>query len=551
MAFWLSFKEQAIKLWESWTLSQRTAFSAAALACIGAVLGTVVWASQPDYVVIASQLKPSESAEIVGLLDTDKIGYKLNFSGSAVSVASSDVATARLALKDVIDTEEDDDLDGAGSSPIPFMSDAGSIDDRRRAAMEKRVEKSLLQINGIQAATVSISRPEQSPFAVEQSPVTAAVVIQPAARTQISPQTAYTIISVVARSVPGLVNSNIILTDTSGRQIGSHEGISGDLGMQLEYRQRVEADLSHKAERLLATARGVHATVQVNAEIDFTKQTRVGTKIDPEQKATRTESIVSSQQDAGAAPPVGVPGAATNIPADANQKQSTGGKYKNEQIDAEYDYSSTSEEVTMIPGKILRLTVSAFVDLGNDVAPADPANPAAPVPTTTTPLKLEDIETIVKNAVGFDETRDDAITVVEAKLNAEVLDDPVATGFRWEQWQPLLQSISLGLAATLAFLIGLMLMKRMKPIVITETVGPGIPLADARRLASISEQAKANPEIVANILSAWLSEQDREPATLTSTPAAPIPDANASARGTVTPGSALSQNNMGGNRKAA
>ena len=550
MAFWLSFKEQAIKLWESWTLSQRTAFSAAALACIGAVLGTVVWASQPDYVVIASQLKPSESAKIVGLLDTDKIGYKLNFSGSAVSVASSDVATARLALKDVIDTEDDDDLDGAGSSPIPFMSDAGSIDDRRRAAMEKRVEKSLLQINGIQAATVSISRPEQSPFAVEQSPVTAAVVIQPAARTQISPQTAYTIISVVARSVPGLVNSNIILTDTSGRQIGSHEGISGDLGMQLEYRQRVEADLSHKAERLLATARGVHATVQVNAEIDFTKQTRVGTKIDPEQKATRTESIVSSQQDAGAAPPVGVPGAATNIPADTNQKQSTGGKYKNEQIDAEYDYSSTSEEVTMIPGKILRLTVSAFVDLGNDVARADPANPAAPVPTTT-PLKLEDIETIVKNAVGFDETRDDAITVVEAKLNAEVLDDPVATGFRWEQWQPLLQSISLGLAATLAFLIGLMLMKRMKPIVITETVGPGIPLADARRLASISEQAKANPEIVANILSAWLSEQDREPATLTSTPAAPIPNANASARGTVTPGSALPQNNMGGNRKAA
>ena len=138
MAFWLSFKEQAIKLWESWTLSQRTAFSAAALACIGAVLGTVVWASQPDYVVIASQLKPSESAKIVGLLDTDKIGYKLNFSGSAVSVASSDVATARLALKDVIDTEDDDDLDGAGSSPIPFMSDAGSIDDRRRAAMEKR-----------------------------------------------------------------------------------------------------------------------------------------------------------------------------------------------------------------------------------------------------------------------------------------------------------------------------------------------------------------------------------------------------------------------------
>ena len=68
---------------------------------------------------------------------------------------------------------------------------------------------------------------------------------------------------------------------------------------------------------------------------------------------------------------------------------------------------------------------------------------------------------------------------------------------------------------------------------------------------AIAKFAKANPEIVANILSAWLSEQDREPATLTTTTAAPIPDANASARGSVTPGSALPQNNMGGNRKAA
>ena len=72
----------------------------------------------------------------------------------------------------------------------------------------------------------------------------------------------------------------------------------------------------------------------------------------------------------------------------------------------------------------------------------------------------------------------------------------------------MIQSVSLGLAATLAFLIGMMLMKRMKPIVITETVGPGIPLADARRLAALSEQAKAHPEIVANVLSAWLNEQE-------------------------------------------
>ena len=86
--------------------------------------------------------------------------------------------------------------------------------------------------------------------------------------------------------------------------------------------------------------------------------------------------------------------------------------------------------------------------------------------------------------------------------------EPATPSFVWEKWQPLLQSVSLGLAAMLAFLIGMMLMKRMKPIVIPEATGRGVSLADARRLATISAQAKAHPEVVASILTAWLNEQE-------------------------------------------
>jgi len=557
MAFWNSLKDQLLSLWSTWTLAQRTGFSAAALACLLTVAGTVIWASQPDYVVIQSGLTPSEASKIVGLLDTEKIGYKLNFSSSAVSVASSDVGKARMALKDIIDSE--DDKNGADSGQIPFLPGSGDgNEDRRRAAMEKRIEKSLKQIRGIQAATISISQPEQSPFVVDQSPVTAAVVIKPSPGTQISSATAQTIIMVVARSVPGLSNSNIVLTDTNGRQIGSQDGIQADLGMQLEYRQRIEAALAGKVERLLAAAQGVRAVVQVTADVDFSKQTRSVITIDPELKATRSTSITAQKQDLGAAPPVGVPGAATNIPADANAKGANGGKYTNEQMDAVYDYPSTSEEVVIIPGKILRLTVAAIVDIQPTAAPA--GNPGAtPVPL----LQQQQIEDIVKTAVGFDLERNDDVQVILAPLAPEVADMPVLTGFLWEQWQPLLQSISLGLAATLAFLIGMMLMKRMKPIVITETVGPGIPLADARRLAVISEQAKANPEIVASILSAWLNEQTETPAAVPPSTAAATGTGMGLATGSAdfsgsqgtggasVPRSAMPQNQRNENRKAA
>ncbi len=502
MAFWNSLKEQLLALWKRWTLGQRVGFSAAAIACVSAVVGTMIWASQPDYVVIASQLTPSRAADFAGVLDTEKISYKLNYSSSAVSVASGDVSRARIALKDVLSPEE---ATSSGMDSLPMFATPASEQDRRRAAMEKSIEKSITQIRGIRTAKVQISRPDQTPFAVEQSPVTASVVIGASAGEQINSSTGQTIIALVASSVPGLKADNILLTDTNGRQFGSKQGIENSLEMQIEYRQRLEAHLAHSAETLLASAEGVRAKVSVTAEVDFSAQTQTVYTYDPETKVKVKESIINNKQDAGMEPPVGLAGTATNIQAAANTTQVTSGNSTNEQIETEYENSYRTEEIANIPGKITRISVAAIVDI-RPTAPADPnatQTPALPL------LQQQQIEDIIKSAVGFDSLRNDEVQVILAPLAPEIADAPIPTGFVWEQWQPLLQSVSLGLAASLAFLIGMMLIKRMKPIVITETVGPGIPLADARRLASISEQAKANPEIVANILSAWLNEQEQ------------------------------------------
>ena len=102
MAFWITLRDQLIALWNRWTIAQRVGISTAAAACAAAIIGTMIWAAQPDYVVIASQLTPQRATEIAGMLDTEKIGYSLNFSGSAVSVASSDVANARMVLASIL-----------------------------------------------------------------------------------------------------------------------------------------------------------------------------------------------------------------------------------------------------------------------------------------------------------------------------------------------------------------------------------------------------------------------------------------------------------------
>ncbi len=512
MAFWNTFKDQVQALWKQWSVTQRVSFSAAAIACVAAIAGTMIWAAQPDFVVIASHLTPQKSAVLVGILDTEQIDYKLNFSGSAVSVASSDVATARLALRDELGPEDDVD---PGSGSFMTTGSPREEEDRRRRALEHKVAKAVGQIRGIRNVTVQISRPDATPFEIYQSPVTAAVVIDPKPGEPISSATAHSIIAVVAKSVPGLTTENIVLTDTSGRQFGSNEGLQSELGWQLDFKHRLETTLSNNAESLLASMQGVKAVVRVTADIDFSEQTTTSNTFDPDAKVKGRESIQTTEQDGppkksdgSSSLPTGIAGIQANLPADADTEADSTGKYKNEQIETEYDNSVVNEIVRNVPGKIRRLTVAAVVDLTPKAnAAADPnAAPTAAAPA----LQQEQVEKIIKQAVGYDIARSDEVQVLLAPLQ-DLTDDSIVPvgGFVWEQWQPMVQSVSLGLAALVAFLMALMLIKRMKPIVIKETLGPGIPLADARRLAAISEQAKAHPDVVAGILSAWLNEQEQ------------------------------------------
>ncbi len=255
---------------------------------------------------------------------------------------------------------------------------------------------------------------------------------------------------------------------------------------------------------------GVRAVVNVAADIDFSQKQETRNTYDPDSKVTLEEVISNSKHDGLMVQPTGPTGTATNIPPAAAAANTTapGATSKTEQIDAKYGVSEIKETLINPRGKLVRLTVAAIVDVQSSGGAApDPNNPN-PAPATQG-MTQQELEDLLKSAVGYDVARNDEVRVTLRPLAPDDIETPVATGFVWEQWQPLVQYTSLGLAALLAFFIGMMLMKRMKPIVITETVGPGIPLADARRLAVLSEQAKANPDVVASILSAWLNEQEQ------------------------------------------
>ena len=513
-----TFKQQIRTLWSRWTNAQRIGISAAAVACVVGVIGTFVWATRADYVVLLNHLTPQRAAEIVGILETEQIETELNFSGSAVSVPRSDVSRARLALKDVWEPDVDSENSVSGAFPGSPSDEA----DRRRRQLESRVARSIAKIRGVRSATVHISKPDPSPFVDEKTPTTASVIIDPAA-SGITGATAESIISLVSRAVEGLSPDSISLMDTAGRQFNASNGVGSTMDGHFDFTRRVELSLAAKADSMLALLLGEgKSVVRVTADIDFRESTRTEQSFDPDGKVKTTEDIETVTQTGGVLPSgeVGFDANAGRVGAGLAGTNTTEPVYEKEIISATYENASTEEVIREIPGKIIRLTVAAIVDLTPPAPPAaaDGVAAASSAPVAA-PIDVTQIEAIIKQAVGYDPVRGDEIQVVNAVLGGG-LPDEESPGIisMYQQYEPIIQTVVTSLIAGIAFLLGFLLLKKMKPVMVADSSGEQtLSVEEMQRLAALSDQAKSNPKVAAKILAAWLGADEDEENTSDST----------------------------------
>ena len=520
MALFETFKQQIRTLWSRWTNAQRIGISAAAVACVVGVIGTFVWATRADYVVLLNQLSPQRAAEIVGILETEQIDTQLNFSGSAVSVPRSDVSRARLALKDVWEPETESESSMSGAFPGSPSDEA----DRRRRQLEIRVERSITDVHGVQKARVHISKPDPSPFVDEKTPTTASIIITPTS-SGITGATAESIISMVAGAVEGLSPDSISLMDNTGRRFNVSNGVGSTMDGQLDYTRRVEVNLAAKADSMLALLLGEgKSVVRVRADIDFRESTRTEQSFDPDGKVKRTENIETVTQTGGVLPSgeVGFDANAGRLGAGLGGSSADEPSYKKEIISADYDNARTEEVIREIPGRIIRLTVAAIVDLTPPAAADSDATVGASPAPVVAPIDVTQIEAIIKQAVGYDPVRGDEIQVVNAVLGGGLpVEESPGIITMYQQYEPIIQTVVTSLIAGIAFLLGFLLLKKMKPVMVTDSSGEqSLSIEEMQRLAALSEQAKSNPRVAAKILAAWIGAEEDHTHTSDSTQSA-------------------------------
>jgi len=391
--------------------------------------------------ILYSSLDDADRASVVAALDTGGIGYTIDNSTGALTVAEDDLYRARMLVAQ----------DGALATPesgaqmldsLPMGASRTLEGDRLRAAKERELTLTIAEIDGVESVRVHLAEADRSVFVRENIPPSASVMVRMAGGRQLSQSQVTAIANLVAASVPGLSIDAVRIADQHGRLLSQPDGEKSD---RLDLQSRMEAKLRGQVEQLLAPIVGVgnfSSEIQVRLNMDETTSARESYDRDG---ALRRET---QQQSQGGGPAMGVPGVLSNTPppdAQAVNEAPAGNTPQARQIEEssstrQYELGREVAVSNSTPGTLERLSVAVALNR-EAMAGMKPADTQA-------------LERLIGAAVGADVQRGDTVAVIVRPFTTPV---EQAVNF-WEQ--PWFATVVRNVVALIAVLLVLLLAVR-------------------------------------------------------------------------------------------
>ncbi|MBA1427803.1 flagellar M-ring protein FliF [Pseudomonas fluorescens] len=457
--FGLSFLENLSEM----TMLRQVGLMVGLAASVAIGFAVVLWSQQPDYRPLYGSLAGMDSKQIMETLAAADIAYTVEPNSGALLVKADDVARARMKLAAAGVTPSDSNIgfeildkdQGLGTSQ--FMEAT-----RYRRGLEGELARTISSLNNVKGARVHLAIPKSSVFVRDERKPSASVLVELFSGRSLEPGQVMAIINLVATSVPELSKSQITVVDQKGNLLSDMAENSAltQAGKQFDYSRRMESMLTQRVHNILQPVLGNDRyKAEVSADVDFSAVESTSEQFNPDQPALRSEQSTSEQRTASNGPQ-GVPGALSNQPpAPASAPQTTGGAAatagaiaagqplldangqqimdpatgqpmlapypadKRNQSTKNFELDRSISHTKQQQGKINRLSVSVVVDDQVKLNAADGAVTRAPWSAD----ELARFTRLVQDAVGFDASRGDSVSVINMPFSAErgeVIADP-------------------------------------------------------------------------------------------------------------------------------
>jgi flagellar M-ring protein FliF len=184
-----------------------------------------------------------------------------------------------------------------------------------------------------------------------------------------------------------------------------------------EAKASTEAQLQARIKDIVEGVVGAGAArVQVTAEIDHSRSTTQEQRFDPDGQVVRSVSTngAENQETSGLAD--GTVTAANNIPGGEAANQTPLGSTSTETTETtNFEISNTTTTTIREPGEVKRLAVAVAVD--GVWTPGE--NGAEPTYAARSEEEMQQIKTLVRSSVGFNEERGDTVEVVNVRFSRQ------------------------------------------------------------------------------------------------------------------------------------
>ncbi|HID37546.1 MAG TPA: flagellar M-ring protein FliF, partial [Ghiorsea sp.] len=290
-------------------------FFAASMMFVGFV-GLMLWSSETPYRTVYSGMDEKDAAEIVGLLEKEKIPYKLQ-GGGTVLVPEDQIYAVRLKLAsaDMMPSN------GEGFELFDRSNEFGISDFTQKInlqrAMQVELSRTIEVIPMVSAARVHLVLPKESAFAERERKASAAVMLKLMGNKKMPQQTVVAIQNLVASAVAELSNDAVTVMDSSGNLLSSAEGNqpSGEGQSMMDYQSKLEKGYEVRLTSMLEQVVGAgQAVVRVTAQINREHLESSAKIFNPDEQVLRSSKIIEEQRKAVDSVPMGVPGMASNNP---------------------------------------------------------------------------------------------------------------------------------------------------------------------------------------------------------------------------------------------
>ena len=495
-----------------------------------AVLVFALTSNKTEYVPMFTNLDIQDSSEIVATLEgMNFTDYKIEDNGSTILVPKQNVDRLRLdlAIEGVLPDS------GEGFELFDESSYAMTDADREilyQRALQGELERSIQSLEEVEKARVHLALSQESIFVREKEPASASIILTLKDNKTLSPEQIRGIISLVSGAVKNLPEENVRIVDSNANLLSkgvlededpfkSPGGTNKLMELEKQFENSIKNDLETMLEQVFGAGK---IAVAVKADLDFDSEESTIITYDP-QAVIRSQQIRINTNG-------GTEAGEGSSPIDNNVQN-----YIDQDIEEILDQGVSSyESITnneigetttytrKAPGQVRRISVTVVYD------------------GVLSPEHRQAIENVAMAAIGYDAERGDTIHVEGVPFDTS-LQDQLARQLAEEEARMKEEEaqkaarrrimaygvMGLLVAGSLAIIIGLIVRRRKKaktpmldaeisePIPVEELlrepeeIEPLEPKEESAEERSIKEYAKNNPDDAADLVRAWMLEDER------------------------------------------